>query len=148
MKKELEFEINGKVLTVVDFDWFIDRIDAIYVRNSQTMGRKSEYAIYIQQGSEIIELYFRTRDEILIAREYKKLCDEIKEVNTMFDNSVEPFVLINYGNLQEVKFNSSWKGDFVELQFKDFPLYINGGRKKCNLVKEKLEKIKGEIAII
>ncbi len=33
-KKELEFEINDNILTVVDFDWFIDKIDAIYIRNS------------------------------------------------------------------------------------------------------------------
>ena len=143
-KKELEFEINGNVLTVIDFDWFIDKIDAIYVRNSQTIGKKSEYAIFIQQASEIIELYFRTRDEMIIAREYKKLYEAIQAVNPMFDNSVEHFVLINYGNLKEVKYDSSWKGDFIKLEFNNFPLYINGGKKKCNKFKEKLDEINGK----
>jgi hypothetical protein len=142
-KKELKFEINGNVLTVADFDWFIDKIDAVYVRHSE-IGGKSEYAIFIQQASEIIELYFRTRDEMIIAREYKKLYEAIQAVNPMFDNSVEHFVLINYGNLKEVKYDSSWRGDFVKLQFKNFPLYINGNKKKYGKILEKLDEINGK----
>jgi hypothetical protein len=68
MGKELEFQINGNTLSVADFDWFIDKIDAIYVYNSE-VGNKGEYSIFIQQGSEIVELYFRTKDELEIARE-------------------------------------------------------------------------------
>ena len=141
MKKELEFEINDNVLTVADFDWFIDKIDAIYVRNSQITGRKSDYAIYIQQGSEIIELYFRTKDEMIVAREYGKLCEAIQEINPKFDNSVEHFVLINYGNLKEIKFDSSWKGDFIKLEFKSFPLYMNGNKKSYRKMLEKLDEL-------
>ena len=99
MNRELEFEIvDNKILNVLDYDWFIDQIDAVYVRHSE-IGRKSDYAIYIQQGSEIVELYYRTNNEMMIASEYKKLCASLKEVNPMFDNSVETFVLINYANL-------------------------------------------------
>ena len=79
-KKKLEFEIiDDKILTVADFDWFIDCIDAVYVRHSE-MSVKNEYAIYIQQGSEIVELYFRTTDEMLILREYEKKDSRIKVI--------------------------------------------------------------------
>ena len=148
MKKELEFLIiDNKFLEVGDMDWLIRRVDAIYVRHTK-IGGKSEYAIFIQQGSEIVELYFRTRDEMVIAREFKKLCSALKEINPMFDNSVEPFVLINYGNIETVKFDRSWQGDFIKLGFKNFPLYINGGKKQYNEILEKLDEIKENNATI
>ena len=143
MKKELEFEIiNNKILTVIDYDWFIDRIDAIYVRHS-VVGNKSEFAIFIQQGGEIDELYFRTRDEMIIAREYKKLCNAIKKINPKFDNSVQPFVLINYANLQRVEAgkNKRFLEYIISLQFKNSHLNLNGNQKEYNEIWEKLHNV-------
>ncbi len=143
-KKELEFEIiDNKILNVLDFDWFIDKIDAIYVRHTE-IGRRCEYSIFIQQGSEIVELYLRTQDEISIAREYKKLCNAIKEVNPMFDNSVEPFVLINYANLKQVEGdkNKRFLEYFISLQFKNSKLLINGSKKKQDAIIDKLNEMK------
>lgn len=141
--KELEFEIiDNKILNVLDYDWFVDRIDVIYVRHSET-GKKCDYAIYIQQGSEIVELYLRTPDELLIAREFKKLCNAIKEINPMFDNSVEPFVLINYSNLKNVS-GSKNKRLFeyiIKLQFENNYLNIAGSEKKLNRFIDKFHEI-------
>ena len=138
MKKELEFEItDNKILTVSDFDWFIDRIDAIYVRHSE-IGGKSEYAIFVQQGSEIVELYFRTRDEMIIAREYKKLCNALKEVNPMFDNSIKFPVLINYSNLKQVEYEKSCLQSVVNLKFGDYFLNIYGSKRTYDRILDKL----------
>ena len=142
-KKELEFKINGNVLTVADFDWFIDRIDAVYVRHS-SIGGKSEYAIFIQQDSEIIELYFRSRDEMIIAREYKKLCNSLREVNPMFDNSVKFPILINYANLTDVEYQKSCLQSVVNLKFKGYYLNIFGSKKTHERILEKLNEIKGK----
>ena len=141
-KKELEFEINNNILSVADFDWYIDRIDAIYVRHS-VVGKKCEYAIFIQQGGEIDELYFRTPDEMIIAREYKKLCNALKEVNPLFDNSVQFPVLINYANLKrvEVRKNKRFLEYIINFQFKNSELNINGSEKKINKILEKLNEI-------
>ena len=145
MKKELEFEINDNVLTVADFDWFIDRIDAVYVRHS-AIGGKSEYAIFIQQDSEIIELYFRSRDEIIIAREYKKLCNAIKQIQPAFDNSVDFFVLLNYANLKQVEIKKSKRllENIIKLKFNTYYLNINGNKKDYNKILDKLNEIKGK----
>ena len=143
MKKELEFEITDeKILTVSDFDWYIDRIDAIYIRHS-VVGKRCEYAIFIQQGGEIDELYFRTPDEMIIAREYKKLCNAIKKINPKFDNSVQPFVLINYANLQRVEAgkNKRFLEYIISLQFKNSHLNLNGNQKEYNKIWEKLNSV-------
>ena len=105
MKKELEFEINNGILSVLEFDWFIDRIDAVYVRNSE-IGKKCEYAIYIQQGSEIIELYFRSTDEMIVAKEFNKLCAALKEFNPLFDNAIHYPILVNFANLKNVEYKN------------------------------------------
>ena len=123
----------------MDFDWYIDRIDAVYLHHSE-IGAKSEYAIFIQQDSEIDELYFRTRDEMIIAREYKKLCNAIKEINPKFDNSVQPFVLINYTNLVcvEAGKNKRFLEYIISLKFKNSHLNLNGNQKEYNRILEKL----------
>ena len=107
------------------------------------MGKKCEYAIYIQQGSEIVELYFRTLDEMIIAREYKKLCNAIKEIKPEFDNSVDPFILINYSNLKNVERTKNKRlfEYIIKLQFENYCLNINGGEKKLNRIITKLNEI-------
>lgn len=141
MKKELEFEIvDNKILNVLDYDWFIDRIDAVYVRHSE-IGRKSDYAIYIQQGSEIVELYYRTNNEMMVAREYKKLCASLKEVNPMFDNSVETFVLINYANLEQVEYQKSCLQSVVNLKFNNNHLNIYGSKKTFDRILDKQKEL-------
>ena len=150
MKKELEFKLTDKkVLTVADFDWYINNIDTIYVRHTE-IGRKSEYAIFIQQGSEIVELYYRTQDELAIAREYKKLCNAIKEANPMFDNSVQPFVLINYANLKGVEGSKNKRFLEYELKLKFKNSYLNmfGNKNEHNQILEKLNEIKENNATI
>lgn len=138
--KELEFEIiNNRILNVADFDWIIDCIDVIYLRHSE-VGPSCAYAIFIQQGSEIVELYFKTSDEMLIAREYQKLCDAIKAVRPSFDNSAEHFVLINYENLKDVKFTSHLQ-PIINLVFRNCNLTMNGSTKKYNKILDKLNDI-------
>ena len=141
MKRELEFEIiDNKILNVLDFDWFIDRIDAVYLHNSE-MGAKSEYAIFIQQDSEIIELYFRSRDEMIIAREYKKLCNALREVNPMFDNSIEFPVLINFANLKQVEYQKSCLQSVVNLKFNNNHLNIYGSKKTFDRILDKQKEL-------
>ena len=137
-KKELEFKINNNVLTVSDFDWLIDRIDAIYVRRSEMNSRKG-FAIFIQQGSEIVELYFRTNDELLIAKEYKKLINVLKEIRPTFDNSVDFYVLINYANLKYVGLKTNLIDTSIRLEFNNYHLNISGGKKKYNEILQILE---------
>lgn len=139
-KKKLEFEIiDDKILTVADFDWFIDCIDAIYVRQCE-MSVKNEYAIYIQQGSEIVQLYFKTDNELLIAREYERLVEAIKAVRPLFDNSAEHFVLINYDNLKQAEMKFKYLQPIIDLEFKNSNLTINGGAKKYNIILDKLNE--------
>ena len=146
-RKELEFEItNNKVLTVSDFDWFIDRIDAVYVRNSE-IGKKCEYAIYIQQGSEIVELYFRSPDEMIITQEYNKLCTALKEINPLFDNSVQFPVLINYANLKNIEYQKKWFESVVKLKFNDYHLNVYGSKKTYDRILEKLNTNNKEITM-
>ena len=129
--KELEFEIiDDRILHVTDFDWIIDCIDVIYLRHSE-VGPSCAYAIFIQQGSEIVELYFKTSDEMLIAREYQKLCDAIKAVRPSFDNSAEFYVLINYANLKDVRLTKHLT-PIIDLEFKNCNLTMNGSTKKYN----------------
>ena len=139
-KKGLEFEIlENKILSVADFDWFINCIDAVYVRRSE-MSVNNEYAIFIQQGSEIVELYLRTTDEMLILREYEKLCEAIKAVRPEFDNSAEHFVLINYENLKDVKMVKHLQ-QIINLEFNNGGLTINGGAKKYNMILQKYNEL-------
>ena len=140
-EKELEFQITkNKILSITDMDWYIDRIDAIYVRNSE-MSKNGDYSIYIKQGSEIVELYFRTQDEILIAREYKKLCEAIKTINPFFDNSVISPLLINYSNLKSVELKSKLMESKIALFFDNHQLLIKGNKKIYNLILKKLEDV-------
>ena len=138
--KKLEFEIiDDKILTVADFDWFIDCIDAIYVRYNEVYP-KGYYSIFIQQGSEIVQLYFKTDDELLIAREYKRLVEAIKAVRPLFDNSAEKFVLINYANLKQAEMKFKYLQPIIDLEFTNSNLTINGGTKKYNIILDKLNE--------
>ena len=143
MAKEIEFDVRDNILSVADFDWYIDKIDAIYVHNSE-IGNRGEYAIFIQQGNEIVELYYRTKDELAIAREYKKLCNSIKEIKPEFDNSVRPFILINYANLKgvEVCKNKRFFEHELRLQFNNSHLNIFANKNEHKQILEKLDEIK------
>ena len=138
--KKLEFEIiDNKILTVADFDWFIDCIDVIFVRQCE-INQRYEYAIFVKQGSEIVQLYFKTDDELLIAREYERLVEAIKAVRPLFDNSAEHFVLINYSNLKQAEMKFKYLQPVIDLEFTNSNLTINGGTKKYNIILDKLNE--------
>ena len=49
-KKELEFNINGNILEISDFTWWIDKINAIYVDQKPVM--RNDFSIFIETDNE------------------------------------------------------------------------------------------------
>ena len=75
---------------------------------------------------------------MVIAKEYKKLCNALKEVNPMFDNSIKFSVLINYSNLKQVESEKSCLQSVVNLKFGDYFLNIYGSKRTYDRILEKL----------
>ena len=102
--KNLEFNIiENKYLEVADFTWLIKRIDAIYISRSN-MNRKNEYAIFVQSSDEIVELYYRTEDELKISKHFNILSKAIMETEHGF-NYAGGAALINYNNVKSIEFD-------------------------------------------
>jgi len=116
--KQLEFNIvNNKYLEVLDFTWWIKRIDAIYISHSE-MGKKGEYALFIQQGDEVVELYYRTKDELKISAEFKRLSDSLMQVSKGFKN-VGISTLLNFNNVTDIKLKKGLFSNLIITKFKD-----------------------------
>ena len=102
--KSLEFKIlNNEFLEVEDFTWWLKRIDAIYITRSEM--EKHKFAIRVQQGKEIVELYYRTDDEIKISNAFNRLAEAIAEAQPVFDMAGFS-ALINYNNVQDIEFSN------------------------------------------
>lgn len=99
--QKLEFNIHSQFLDVLDFTWLIKRIDAVYVAKSKI--KKGNYAICIQYGSELIELYYTTKDELNIVEQFKVLSNALKKGDLNF-NFVGDTALVNYANIVNIKF--------------------------------------------
>ena len=80
---KLEFNIvDNQRLDVLDFSWYISEINAIYISRSKWDSKiNPNYAIYILSNSDLVELYYKTNDEIKISNCFKDLCSAIKEIN-------------------------------------------------------------------
>ncbi len=140
MDKVLKFEIiNNEILSIGDFDWFLDRIDAIYDGISET--GSNLHTIFIQQGTETVELYFKTHIERDIRNEFNKLSDAIKQANPAFDYA-NSFVLVNYNNLQNVELLRYNFVRSVVLKFKNSDFRINAKIANIDDITEKLNKAK------
>lgn len=85
--KDFEFNIvDNKVLDVLDYSWYIRDINAIYISRSKWNEHIAPtYAIYILTNSDLVELYYRTDDEIKISNRFKELSSAIKQANPNFE---------------------------------------------------------------
>ena len=73
-KKKLEFEIiDNKILNVLDFDWYINKIKTIYIDKS--FMDSSKYSIYVSTGDETDKLYFETSNLKIINRIFSIVCE-------------------------------------------------------------------------
>lgn len=82
-KKELEFEIiDNRILHVADFDWYIDKIDMIYI--SPSCMYVDMWAIYIETENEIDKLYFESDKATQIINNFRHLCNKIRKENPNF----------------------------------------------------------------
>lgn len=107
--KGLEFNIvNNNRLDVLDFSWHLNTINAIYISQSRWTSKiKPQYAIYIQSNLDLIELYYRTDDELDISNRFRELCEAIEMVNPNF-KTYFPYCL----NIENVKDFSYEKAKF------------------------------------
>ena len=128
--KELEFEIvDNKRLDVIDFSWYLDDINSIYIAKTNNANYLyPELGIFIETDFETDMLYYKTDDEIKISREYKKLIAEIKAVNPNFK-----MIFPDCYNLKNVKSLKYRKGIFyhkVLLNFKNKSIEVMSTKKK------------------
>ena len=115
--KQLNFNIlDNKYLEVADFTWYIKRIDAIYISHT-AMGYKGEYAIFVQSGSEIVELYYRTIDEVEIYKAFESLCKALIQAKLGFDRAGA--ALINYNNVISIKFDKGLLSSKIITKFNE-----------------------------
>ena len=113
--KELEFQIiDNKILNVLDFDWYLRDIEMIYIGHSCM--DKSQYIICISTGWETSELYFKTQDELVIANQFNKLCEEIGKANPNF-NIYFPRCF-NTAKIKDIKQNKGLLSNKINVEFK------------------------------
>jgi len=137
--KNLEFKIvNNEYLEVLYFTWLINKIDAIYLTHSE-MGKKSEYGIFIQQGSEVVELYYRSIDEVKVAAEFKRLCNAITRVTQGFKKAGFS-ALINYNNVTDIQFKKGLFSNLIITKFNNDELIREDATR--NLYNEMIKTLK------
>lgn len=85
--EKLDFNvIDNQRLDVLDFSWYIKEIEAIYISRSRWNSKiNPTYAIYILTNSDLVELYYRTNDEIKISNRFKELCSAVQQANPNFE---------------------------------------------------------------
>ena len=99
--KQLEFNINGNILEVADFTWWIDKINMIYISRSQKNNHCDCFAIFIETDNEIDRLYFMSKDIKLISKQFNILCNALSEVNPSF--KVYGNICFNFDNEKNYK---------------------------------------------
>ena len=137
--KNLEFNIlNNEYLEVADYVWWLKRIDAIYITRSEM--EKHKFTICVQQGKEIIELYYRTDDEVKISNAFIRLSDAVKEAQSGFD--ITGFsALINYNNVKNIELSNGILNSKIVIKFENSKLVKKGGKSLYNQMKRNLKNI-------
>lgn len=115
--KQLEFEINGNLLEVADMTWHINTINYIYIGNS-CMVRNRDYAIFINGGFDIVELYYKSKRWDEIYNEFVKLCKAIKQVNSTFHKIPGNPCCVDYSKVEKIKLSNP-KKDMLIITFKN-----------------------------
>ena len=108
----LKFEITGNLLEVADMTWHINTINHIYIGKS-CMSQKGEYAIFIDGGFDVVELYYRTRSYDQINSEFLKLCKEINRVNINFNKIPGSLSCVDYGKVENIKLSKPIKDKLI-----------------------------------
>ena len=138
--KNIEFNIlENKFLEVADDVWWLKRIDAIYITKSEM--EKHKFAICIQQSNEIVELYFRTSDEMQISNAFMRIAEAIKEVQPGFERAGFS-ALINYNNVKNIKFLNGVLNSKIKTKFENSELVKKGGKSLYNQMQQALQSIK------
>ncbi len=102
MKKELEFEIvDNKILNVLDFDWFIDKINMIYIAPSLMDDKK--YSIYLATSNEIDKLYYESKKLEDVFKQFCILCTSLSEVNPSF--KMHGHRCFNFKNIDKIQYH-------------------------------------------
>lgn len=116
--KELEFEINGDVLTVVDFDWNINRINMLYIDSKPI--HRNDLSIFVETSNESVMLYYSSSHFKTMMKEFKKLCSALNDANGNF--AICGSKCFNFKNVQDIKYikylNASEPCYFVQIKFK------------------------------
>ena len=123
--KNLEFKIlDNKHLSVEELVWPIKRIDAVYISQSQE-GEDDEYALFIKNGHQVIELYYRTQDEMSILLEFKKLVKALMDESKGFDYA-DKVCVINYNNVKEINYDKGILHSKIVVDFKNGKMVRKG----------------------
>lgn len=138
--KKLEFNIvDNKRLDVLDFSWYIDTIKAIYISRSQfNSALDPNYAIYVKTNFDLVELYYRTGDEIAISNQFKELCSAIKESNPNFEMCF-PY-LVNMEHVKVVDYTKNTLSGKIKIGFDEDELEIVTSKKFAKQFVEKFEE--------
>lgn len=97
--KQLEFNINGNILEVADFTWYIDRINMIYV--AQSCMHIDMWSIYIETDNEIDKLYFESDKATEILNNFRHLCNKIRKENANFKTHGPR--CFNFANVKDIE---------------------------------------------
>ncbi|MBR4998265.1 MAG: hypothetical protein IKY10_00140 [Clostridia bacterium] len=137
--KKLEFNIvDNKRLDVLDFSWYISEINAIYISHSKWNSKiNPNYAIYILSNSDLVELYYKTNDEIKISNCFKDLCSAIKEVNPNFEMCF-PYC-VNTNKIIDFDFNKNILTGEIKVVFDGAEIEIKTIKKNAKKFIESLE---------
>jgi len=137
---KLEFNIvDNQRLDVLDFSWYISEINAIYISRSKWDSKiNPNYAIYILSNSDLVELYYKTNDEIKISNCFKDLCSAIKEINPNFEMCF-PYCV----NMEQVKDIDYSKGIVLgefKINFESDEIEFRTSKKYAKQFIEKIEE--------
>ena len=125
---DFEFDIfKDKYLHVDNYVWKIDNIDFLHIQKS-AVGKNGEYAIVINQGYDVVELNYRTADEMAIVNAFRSLCKALTEFSPAFKLS-DSAVLINYGHVQSIKYVKNLLNSKIIVKFERATLVRNRAAK-------------------
>ena len=79
-KKKLEFKIaDNRILIVLDYDWYIDRINMLYIDVSCVSDNK--FSIYIATDNEIDKLHYESKKYEEVLNEFRRMCFALMDTN-------------------------------------------------------------------
>ena len=98
-KKGLEFKIvDDSILSIADYDWYIDKINLIYIDVSCMNNNK--FSIYIATDNEIDKLYFESKKYEEVLSEFRILCFALMDVKPNF--MIHGFRCFNFDNITTI----------------------------------------------